>query len=167
MRRIPGRSLVRILEALSLAALVVLVAETALALFGSSPLPVRVPTHFNAMGSPDAWGSASMLWLLPAIASTLYLLMTWVARHPAAFNFPVRVTPFNRQRLEGIALGMIAWLKAELLSFFALIQSTIVRAARHPDRAISPVPMPLLLAVVFLTVGIHLAAIFRAGRAPS
>jgi hypothetical protein len=157
----------RILEALSLAALAVLVAETALALFGSAPLPARVPTHFNAVGSPDAWGSAAALWLLPAIAVTLYLLMTWVARHPAAFNYPARVTPINRQRLEGVALSMIAWLKAELLSFFALIQWTIVRAARHPDRAISPVPMPLLLALVFLTVGIHLVAIFRAGRMPS
>jgi uncharacterized membrane protein len=167
MHRIPDRNLVRILEALSLAALVVLAAETALALFGSTPLPARVPTHFNAAGSPDAWGSASMLWLLPAVAATLYLLMTWVSRHPAAFNFPVRVTPFNRQRLERIALGMIAWLKAELLGFFAFIQGTIVRAARHPDHAISPVPMPLLLVAVFLTVGIHLVAIFRAGRMPS
>lgn len=167
MRRIPDRSLVRVLEAISLAALAVLAAETALALFGSAPLPARVPTHFNAAGSPDAWGSASALWLLPAIAAILYLLMTWVARHPAAFNFPVRVTPFNRQRLQDVALSMIAWLKAELLSFFAFIQWTIVRAARHPDRAISPVPMPLLLAAVFLTVGIHLVAIFRAGRMPS
>jgi uncharacterized membrane protein len=167
MRRIPDRSPVRILETLSLAALAVLAAETALALFGSEPLPARVPTHFNAAGRPDAWGSAAALWLLPAIAAILYLLMTWVARHPAAFNFPVRVTPFNRQRLQGVALSMIAWLKAELLSFFAFIQWTIIRAARHPDRAISPVPMPLLLAVVFLTVGIYLAAIFRAGRTPS
>jgi hypothetical protein len=167
MRRSPDRILDRILEVFSLAALAVLAAETALAFYGSAPLPARVPTHFNAAGSPDAWGSASMLWLLPAIATTLYLLMTWVARHPAAFNYPVRVTPLNRQRLQDLALGMIAWLKAELLSSFALMQWTIVRAARHPDRAISPVPMPLLLAAVFLTVGIHLAAILRAGRTPS
>jgi|SRR5580658_3261816 hypothetical protein len=167
MRRIPDRSLVRILEVLSLVALAVLAAETALAVFGPVPLPARVPTHFNAAGSPDAWGSASILWLLPAIAAILYLLMSWVARHPAAFNYPVRVTPFNRPRLQELALGMIAWLKAELLSFFALIQWIIVRAARHPEHAISPVPMPLLLAAVFLTVGIYLVAIFRAGRTPS
>jgi len=155
----------RTLEIASLAALAFLAAETALAFFGSAPLPARVPTHFNAAGNPDAWGPASMLWLLPAIAVTLYLLMTWVSRHPAAFNFPVRVTPFNRRRLEAIALGMIAWLKAELAVFFALIQWTVLRAARNPRHVISALPMPVLLGIVFLTVGLHFAAICRAGRA--
>ncbi len=157
----------RILELVSLAALAALVAETLLALYGPTPLTGRIPTHFNAAGFPDAWGPPHMLWLLPAISLTLYLLMTWVARHPAAFNFPVRITPSNRPRLEAIALSMTAWVKAELVSFFALIQWTLIRAARHPYRGISALPMPLLLGMVFLTVGLHFAAIFRAGRAPS
>jgi hypothetical protein len=160
----------RVLEAVSLAALFCLLAETTGALYGPPtyrlPNPGgRIPTHFNAAGTPDAWGSVHALWLLPAIALGLYLLMTWVARHPDAFNFPVRVTPFNRRRLEEIALGMIAWLKAELLSFFAFIQWAAIRAARDPGHHFSAVPMPAFLGAVFLTMGLHLAAILRAGRA--
>jgi uncharacterized membrane protein len=154
----------RALEAVSLVALAILLAETLRAFYGSPPLPARIPTHFNAAGNPDAWGPTPMLWLLPAIAAALYLLITWVARYPAAFNFPVRVTPFNRRRLETIALNMIAWIKAELLAFFALIQWTMIGAARSSGRSISILPMSLLLAVVFLTMGLHIAAFFRAGR---
>lgn len=154
----------RALEFVSLAALAFLVAETALALYGRAPLTGPVPTHFNVAGNPDAWGPASMLWLLPAIAVGLYLLMTWVARHPGAFNFPVRVTPFNRPRLEALALSMIAWIKVELLVLFALIQWSILRSARTPAHTFTPVPMPVFLVAVFLTVGIHLAGILRAGR---
>jgi hypothetical protein len=157
----------RILEILTLAALAVLIAETLQALYGSAPLSGRIPTHFNAAGSPDAWGSAHMLWLLPALSVTLYLLMTWVARHPAAFNYPVRITPSNHQRLQAIALSMTAWVKVELVTFFALIQWTLIRAARHPGRGLSALSMPLLLGVVFLTIALHFAAIFRAGRARS
>jgi Protein of unknown function (DUF1648) len=157
----------RILEIVSLAALALLLAETARAVYGSAPLTGPIPTHFDAAGNANAWGSVRMLWLLPAIAVTLYLLMSWVSRHPAAFNFPVRVTPSNRQRLEAIALGMIAWLKAELVSFFALIQHFVIRAARNPGRPFAPVPMPAFLAVVFLTIGLHFAAILGAGRARS
>jgi hypothetical protein len=155
----------RTLEIVSVAALVVLIVETALSLYGPAPIRGSVPTHFNAAGNPDAWGAARLLWFLPTVSVVLYLLMTWVARHPAAFNYPVRVTPFNRQRLETLALSMIAWLKAELFAFFAFIQWTILRTARNPGRSHSSVPMPVLLTLVFLTTSIHFAGIFRAGRA--
>jgi Protein of unknown function (DUF1648) len=133
----------RILEFVSLAALAVLILETVHALYGSRPLNGRIPTHYSFSGFPDAWGNTPMLWLLPAASVTLYLLMTWVSRHPAAFNYPVRVTPYNRERLEDLALSMVAWLKAELLCFFALIQWTLIGAARSPDHGLSSVPMPL------------------------
>lgn len=155
----------RILELVSLAALAALLAETLHALYGPAPLTGPIPTHFNLAGEPDAWGSVHALWLLPAIALVLYLLMTWVSRHPAAFNYPVRVTPFNRARLDAIALSMIAWLKAELISFFGLMQWMLIRGARNPGRGISAVPMPVLLGAVFFTAAVHLAAILRAGRA--
>jgi hypothetical protein len=157
----------RILEIVSVAALGYLLGETTRALYGPSPLTGPLPTHFNLAGRPDGWGSAHVLWLFPAIAAALYLLMTWVARYPRAFNFPVRVTPRNRPRLEELALSMTVWLKAELVSFFALIQWTLIRAARNPGRHFSAVPMPAFLALVFLTIGLHFAAIVRVGRAPS
>lgn len=156
----------RLLEVVSLAALAVLFGETARAVYGADPLRGPIPTHFNAAGNPDAWGSVSMLWLLPAIACVLYLLMTWVSRHPGAFSFPVRVTPFNRGRLESLALSMIVWLKVELVCFFALLQGAILRAARNPGHEFAALPMPAFLAVIFLTIGVHFVAMFRAGRAP-
>jgi hypothetical protein len=154
----------RILEIVSLAALAALFAITALALYGPERLPGRIPTRFDALGRPEAWGSPRMLLLLPAVAAVIYLLMTWVARHPSAFNFPVRVTPRNRQRLENLALAMIAWLKAEVVCFFAWIQWSAIRAARHPGQGFSALLMPVLLAAVFATIIGHIAAMFSAAR---
>jgi Domain of unknown function (DUF1648) len=152
----------KILEAVSLAALAVMLVVTALAFFGPARLPARIPTHFNALGQPDNWGSPRMFLLFPAIAAAIYLMMTWVSRYPSAFNYPVRVTPRNRERLQGLALGMIAWLKAEVVSFLAWIQGSAIRAAHHPGQGFSPLLMPVLLVAVFATIIVHVGAMFRA-----
>lgn len=153
----------RILEIVSLAALVFLIFITARALYGSHRLPDHIPTHFNAAGQADGYGSPKMLLIFPGFATIAYLLMSLVSRFPAAFNFPVRVTPLNRKRLEELALSMIAWFKTEVVVFFAWIAWNAIDAARNPDHRLSTALMPMLLVAVFATCGIHVVAIFRAG----
>ncbi len=157
MRRTP--------EILSLVALAAIFVVTGLALYGPNRLPALIPTHFGAAAQPDGWGSPHTLLLFPAIAAILYLLMTWVARHPSSFNFPMRVTPRNRQQLETVALNMIAWLKVEVTCIFAWVEWGAIRAARHPEQRFSPLLMPIFIALVFATVIGHVVAMFRAARA--
>jgi uncharacterized membrane protein len=154
----------RVLEIVSLASLVLLVFITARALYGPVRLPERIPTHFNAAGQADGWGSPAMLLVFPGFAVAIYLLMSLVSRFPAAFNFPVRVTPLNRQRLEELALSMIAWLKAEVVVFFTWIAWSVIAAVRRPDQHLSPVSMPVVLVAIFATCIIHIVAIFMAAR---
>ncbi len=152
------------LEIVGILALILLVILTIRTFYGPARLPARIPTHFNAAGQADGWGSPAMLLVFPAIAVVIYLLMTLVSRFPAAFNFPVRVTPFNRQRLEDLALNMIAWLKVEIVVFFTWIEASAIQAARHPGHRLSPFLMPALLVTVFVTCSLHIAGIFRAAR---
>ncbi len=105
----------RTLEVVSLAGLAVLFWITWRAFYGPDPLPARIPTHFDIAGNPNGWGSPSSLLLLPAVALAIYLGMTVVSKFPSAFNYPVRVTPENRPRLQALTLQMIAWLKTEMI----------------------------------------------------
>lgn len=151
----------RILEIVSLAGLAVLAWSTAGALAGSHRLPGRIPTHFNVAGRADAWGPPWMLLALPIAAGVLYALMTLVSRFPGAFNYPVRVTPANRARLEELALQMIAWLKAEVIWLFVSIQLATLHMARHNVGALSGWLMPTALVVVFGTILVYIAAMRR------
>src|SRR6478735_1832289 len=90
-------------------------AVTANAVLGRNPLPAKIPTHFNAAGQPDGWGTPGMLWLVPVVGTVIYLLMTLAARYPAAFHFPMRATVSARRKLEAIAISMISWLKVEVI----------------------------------------------------
>ena len=56
--------------------------------------------------------------MLPVIDAGVYLLMTAIVRFPEAFNYPVEVTEVKRAELERITIGMIGWMKAEMVWLF-------------------------------------------------
>ncbi len=142
----------KILEAISLGALALQLWITHRALYGPGRLPERIPTHFDFAGNPNGWGSPAMLLLFPAVAVALYLIITVVARFPSAFNYPVPVTAENRPRLQALVLGMIAWLKMELVCLFTWIQWSIIETARRGQGGLTPVLMPLSILAIFGTV---------------
>ena len=137
---------------------------TAQAILGPDPLPQRIPTHFDMAGKPNGWGTPGMLWVLPAMATGIFLFMTLVARFPAAFNFPMRVPPRARPQLEAIALNMISWLKVEVVGLFAWIQYGTIRMVRQGQGRLSPASVPLLLLIVFATIAWHMVRMGRAAR---
>jgi uncharacterized membrane protein len=154
----------KILEPLALLFLLIVWGVTAYAMAGPNPLPARIPTHFNAAGQPNGWGPPAMLWMMPAVATGIYFLMSLVARYPSSFNFPMRVHPSARRQLEAIALNMLSWLKVEVMGLFAWIQYKTIQFARDGRGALSALFMPSVLVVVFGTIAWHIAAIRRAGR---
>jgi len=154
----------KILEVIGIAALAFLIWETWRALNGPTPLPPRIPIHFDIAGNPTGWGSPLGLLLLPGIATALYLLITVVSQFPGAFSFPVRVTAQNRQRLEGLALQMITFIKVELVCLFAWIQSAIIDAVRQNRFGLPAALVPIFIGVVFATAIAHVIAMFRTAQ---
>lgn len=150
------------LELAGLIALAVLAWMTYAALAGPNRLPDRVPTHFDAAGNANAWGSPAGMIIMPIVAGGIYLLMSVVGRFPSAFNYPVRVTPAVLPRLQSIALNMIAWIKVELVCLFAALQWVFVQAARSGEGHLFPRVLPVFLVVIFGTVALHFVALIRA-----
>jgi hypothetical protein len=153
------------LEGIALLVLGLHIAITVRALFGSDQLPERIPIQFDATGHPVGWGSPAMLLLLPAITLIIYLLFTVVTRFPGAFNYPVKVTVFNRVRMQNLALDMMAWLKVEIVGLLTWMQWVTVEIARDPGRYI-PGMTPAALVAVFATVSVYIVMMFRVGREP-
>lgn len=152
------------LEFVAVAALAGLWIMSAYALLGPGRLPDRIPTHIDLAGKADGWGSPQALWIFPGFGTVLYAGMTLVARFPEAFNYPVRVTPANQAVLQGLALGLIAWLKAEVVCLFAVIQYMTIETARNGRGALFPFSMPAAIVVVFATIGWYVIAMRRAAR---
>jgi hypothetical protein len=153
------------LEEIALLVLGLNTAITVLALFGADQLPERIPVHFDAMGRPNAWGSPAMVLVLPATTLIIYLLFTVVTSFPGAFKYPVKVTSLNRRRLHDLALDLMAWLKAEIVSLLTWMQWVTIAVARNPERHL-PAMTVAALVVVFATVTFYSVLMFKVGRVP-
>ena len=87
-----------------------------------------------------------------------------MARYPALSHYPVEVTVENRSRLEHLALGMMAWLKVEMVVIFACIQITLIHSAKHPEQVVSLLGLWFLLGTLTVTVIYYVVAMVLTGR---
>ncbi len=66
------------------------------------------------------------------------------------------MTPSNRAALQHLALGLIAWLNAEMVRLFACIQCVIIKAASESMGGFNPALLLIGLVVLFGTIGWHI-----------
>lgn len=92
-----------------------------------SGLPDRIPSHFDASGLIDGWGSKNSLLLFPVVSLMMYALLTVVLFFPKTWNVPVKLTDENRQRVYIVTRSLLCVLKAVLLLNFTFIEISMVK----------------------------------------
>lgn len=143
------------LVALEIAAAVGILA-IALFLFQSwASLPPTIPVHFGLTGKPDAWGSKQILWILLALVVVLYLGLTVVNRFPHTFNYPYPITEQNALRQYQLALGLMGWMKADLIWLFAFIEWQMLQVGLGASQGLGVAFLPVIMLVIFGTVGFY------------
>ena len=84
-----------------------------------------IPLHINIHGEVDNYGSKWELFILPAIALLIYLLMSWLERNPQLYNFPSS-KKHGRKEQEKIGVELISWLKVITVLIFVLIEILMI-----------------------------------------
>jgi uncharacterized membrane protein len=148
----------KVMEVISWVLLLVLWAA---ALLIYSSLPETIPTHFNASGAVDSYGSKSAIFILPIVGSAVFLLLTIVNFIPGSFNYAVAITPENAERQQRNATRLIRSLKCVLLSIFIVLVYYTSKAATDGSAASLAWIVPLLVGGVFLCIGYYLYKSFK------
>ena len=112
---------------LELMAVIVLVIMFGYLLSNWSGLPERIPTHYNAGGAIDGWGSKNSLLLFPGICLVMYALLTVVSFFPKSWNVPVKLTDENRERVYTVTRSLLCVLKLVLLVTFTFIEINMIK----------------------------------------
>jgi uncharacterized membrane protein len=152
----------KILESAAIVSWIVLVYLVVTALYGPDKLPERIPTHFGLDGQPNGWGSPQTLLTLPIAGTFIGLLMSVIMRYPGSFSFPVRVRRENQARLQELALGMIAWLRLEVLCLFVWIEWGTIESARQARLGLPPALLLSSFVIIFGTIIVHVVGMVKA-----
>jgi uncharacterized membrane protein len=107
-------------------------------------LPARIPTHFNAAGEADGWGSPDTLWFLlvaQVLTCGLFLVAPLLGRRfPGAVNLGFRklsdFTPAQRERIMPFLTDMMGYMSVLLSLLFCILTT-------RDDRSCLVLPSPL------------------------
>ena len=129
---------------------IILLALWALTITHYSTLPDTIPTHFNAAGEADGFGSKASIIGLPFIATLLFIGLTVLNRYPHIFNYPSPVTQDNALRLYTLATRMLRYLKLILVVVFGGIGFMTVQHATGKAAGLGVWFLPLTLVLTFI-----------------
>jgi len=116
-------------------------------IYSFSFLPEIIPTHFNAEGVVDGTGNRLTIFIMPFIAFFLCGGLIVLNRYPQIFNYPVKVTENNREKLFAISTRFIRILNLIICTLFAYMNfSTIQNAIKSGNT--------LNIGVVFVFIGV-------------
>jgi uncharacterized membrane protein len=115
-------------------------------------LPSEIPTHFNAAGKPDDFGSKNSLLLLCAIVTVLHFMLFFIKRVPHKLNYLVTITPQNALYQYQIQILMLSWLNISLLLVFGGIVYQTVQTALLQTNGLGAYFLPFTFATVLIPV---------------
>jgi len=58
-------------------------------------LPDTIATHFNGAGEPNGYGSRQTVWIIPIIATVMYIGLFILNKYPHTHNYMVNITEEN------------------------------------------------------------------------
>jgi uncharacterized membrane protein len=129
---------------------IILLALWTLTICHYSTLPETIPTHYNAAGKADGFGSKASIIGLPVIATLLFIGLTVLNRYPHIFNYPTAITQDNALRLYTLATRMLRYLKMVLVLVFGGIEFMTIQNATGKAAGLGTWFLPLTLVLIFI-----------------
>ena len=124
-------------------------------------LPDQVPTHFNAAGEVDDFGSRSTLLVIPLIGIAIFVLLSWAERNPSKLNYSIKPTEENRNRLYRLGSDLALYLKVITTATLCYITYSVVQSARGSEQGLGIAFLPVVLV---LNLGLLIYVLWRMSR---
>lgn len=129
-----------------------LVATWGLTILHYPQLPDTIPTHYNAAGQPDAYGSKNSLLALPVVATVLFVGLTILNRFPHIFNYPATITNHNALQYYTTATRLLRYLKLIVVAVFGFIVYTTIQLAQGKAEGLGVWFLPLAFCLFFVPI---------------
>ncbi|MGF1556688.1 DUF1648 domain-containing protein [Paucihalobacter sp.] len=108
-------------------------------------LPDIIPTHFNAAGIADDYGSKNTLFIIPSVATGIYILLFILNLYPHIHNYSVNITQENAHKNYKFSVRFLRIFNFFMCLMFGYITHNIVISTHFPEQGISPYFLPILV----------------------
>ncbi len=124
-----------------------------------SDLPEIVPSHFTVNGSVDGVSEKKAIWILPVIATFLFLLLVGISRNPDSPMLNVPNSYRNKESLKFFANSTL--LPILLLLSDTVVESTLIAQGKLQEMSSA---VFILLALVFIVISIHIYKMIKESK---
>jgi uncharacterized membrane protein len=130
-------------------AAILLICIIAYTLLEFNALPDRIPRHFDATGSPDAFGNKGMILIMPAINTIVFIIITFAQRAPHIHNYLVKLTAENILRQYQNSIDMLRCIKFITTIQLSYITFATVETALGRMNGLGTFFIPITLVSIF------------------
>ena len=116
-----------------------------------SSLPAQVPSHYNALGEPDAWSSRGFVFVPLLIGSILWVGLHVLEKFPHIHNYS-GLTKINAEPLYKNSMLMLNFIKNEFMLIFTIGSWNDIHVANGNDSFLGVWELPLTLLIIFGTL---------------
>ena len=106
-------------------------------------LPEEIPTHYNGLGEVDAYGDKITIFMLPFIATILFVTLTITANKPYWFNYSETITVENVETQYKNAMRFMQSLNLFVLLIFIFIDYKTIHIALNKSESLGIWFLPL------------------------
>lgn len=140
--KVPYEGLDILLEMLSITLLLLMCGYT---IFEYTSLPETIPTHFNAKGEADGYGSKLTVFLVPAIALIMYVGLFIINMFPHTHNYMVNITEENALKNYRFSTRVLRIVNLFTMGILIFVSYKIIAGAKGNSASLGSWFMPAVI----------------------
>ena len=116
-------------------------------------LPAQIPTHFNALGKADGYGSPQTLWAFPVLTFFIGVLLGTIASGSTFFTLKEPEPEAIAEKTAALARKLLLYLSFIVSGIFSFATLQIISTAKGIDLIPGQMILPVLLILILVPVG--------------
>lgn len=96
-------------------------------------IPDIIPIHYDLFGNINGWGSKYIVICIPIMSVFIYILMTFVEKHPRLWNTGITINEKNKIAVYRNLLHLLCTSKLIVVSFFTYLTFHTIFIWRFPQ----------------------------------
>lgn len=118
-------------------------------------LPDTIPTHFNSKGEPDEFGSKATLWIVPGLATIMYIGIFVLNKYPHLHNYMVNINEDNAMKNYRFSTRILRGVNFLCVLLMAYITYKTIEVAKGTDFTLGNWFLPVVVGIsIILPIGL-------------